>query len=134
MKRDELSEEVLNSALQKYIVRRENLPSIVKGIRILLHSSELLNESEKYIGLTKLDTKHIKIDDADDWYRALSQVSPHQNTDDDTFLDEFKDDNFVKSKPKYDNKLAIDDDTNKYINKICEAHINIYNVYDDDEE
>jgi phage/plasmid-associated DNA primase len=132
MKRDELSEEVLNSALQKYIVRRENLPSIVKGIRILSHSSELLNESEKYIGLTKLDTKHIKIDDADDWYRSpiLSEVISQQNND--TFLDEFKDDNFVK--PKYDNKLAIDDDTNKYINKICEAHINIYNLYDDDYE
>ena len=134
MKRDELSEEVLNSAMQKYIVRRENQPSIVKGIRILTHSTELLTELEKYIGLTKLDTKHIKIDDDDNWYRSpiLSEVISQQN--DDTFLDEFKDDNFIKSKPKLDNKLVIDDETNKYISKICEANINIYNVYDDVEE
>ena len=134
MKRDELSEEVLNSAMQKYIVRRENQPSIVKGIRILTHSTELLTELEKYIGLTKLDTKHIKIDDDDNWYRSpiLSDVISQQN--DDTFLDEFKDDNFIKSKPKLDNKLVIDDETNKYISKICEANINIYNVYDDVEE
>lgn len=133
MKRDELSEEVLNSALQKYIVRRENQPSIVKGIRILTHSTEPLTELEKYIGLTKLDTKHIKIDDDDNWYRSpiLSEVISQQN--DDTFLDEFKDDNFIKSKPKLDNKLVIDDETNKYISKICEANINIYNVYDDEE-
>ena len=133
LKRDELAEEVHNSALQKYIVRRENLPSIVKGIRILSHSSESLNESEKYIGLTKLDIKHIKIDDADDWYLAAhnSSVSEYKK-DDDMFLSEFSDDNFAKVRPSVSNRLDITEETNKYINKVCEANIDIskYSIHD----
>ena len=148
MKRDELSEEILNSALQKYIIRRENLPSIIKGIRILSHSSELLNEPEKYIGLTKLDTKHIKIDDADDWYLPPHNMSISEcKKDDDTFLAEFSDDNFAKVRPsptapiRQDSvKLDITEETNKYINKVCEANMDIskYSIqdllYDNDED
>jgi hypothetical protein len=129
MERDELVEEVHNSALQKYIVRRENKPSILKGIRILANASEPLNESEKYIGLTKLDISKIKIDDNDNWWQAPNTT--HLATipeNEDAFLDEFKDDNFVKLAPKP--KLEIDNETDKYLKQICEANINIYSVYD----
>jgi phage/plasmid-associated DNA primase len=129
MERDELVEEVHNSALQKYIVRRENKPSILKGIRILANASEPLNESEKYIGLTKLDISKIKIDDNDNWWQAPNTT--HLATipeNEDEFLDEFKDDNFVKLAPKP--KLEIDNETDKYLKQICEANINIYSVYD----
>jgi phage/plasmid-associated DNA primase len=129
MERDELVEEVHNSALQKYIVRRENKPSILKGIRILANASEPLSESEKYIGLTKLDISKIKIDDNDNWWQASN--TPHLTTipeNEDAFLDEFKDDNFVKLAPKP--KLEIDNETDKYLKQICEANINIYSVYD----
>jgi hypothetical protein len=125
MGRDELADDVHNSALQKYVIRRENKPPILRGIRILANSSELLTESEKYIGLTKLDVSKIKIDDNENWYLSpMSPCSVVDNSTDDTFLDEFKDDNFVKSRPN--NKLEIDEETHKYISKMCE--VNVYNI------
>ena len=81
--------------------------------------------------------KHIKIDDADDWYLPPHNMSISEcKKDDDTFLAEFSDDNFAKvhTSPSASNnvKLDITEETNKYINKVCEANMDIskYSIQD----
>jgi phage/plasmid-associated DNA primase len=79
MKRNELIEDITNSALQKYIKRFPNKPSIIKGIRILETPTDPLEEGEKYMGFTKVKANQNMCDPNDRWWEPDSCRSINDN-------------------------------------------------------
>lgn len=68
LSRDELAEEIGNSALQKYIKRFPDAPSIITGVRILAEPTDSIESDESYIGLTKINMKQVKTDEDEKWW------------------------------------------------------------------
>jgi hypothetical protein len=78
--RVDLSEDIGNSALQKYIKRFPDNPAIVTGIRILTADTMKLEPGEQFIGQTRLDLDNTKFDIDDNWWESPSAAKARTNT------------------------------------------------------